>query len=168
MILLLVLVVTLSALIEVRTEYRDRGNSVTVSIGDTDMAYLMDPAQQELPLMSQYLLSQFRSSYIDQNDSYIPKQVWIAVRNISEDLPKHYFDRNTTGNQKKEKSGGGVGFLSRNRNWKVQFCDNTAKDKFMAETFANTSLLWAYSVLNPAIGAQSSKNKHGFVMTNLF
>ena len=117
----------------------------------------MDPMQQELPLMSKPLLSQLHptspssssSQYIDQNDSFIPKQVWIAVRNISDDLPKHYFDRDSTSNQKSR----GFGFLSRNKNWKVHFCDNAAKDKFMAETFANTSLLWAYSVLNPAIGA---------------
>ena len=109
--------------------------------------------------MSQYLLNQLHptspslSSHISiVNGSFIPKQVWIAVRNISDELPKHYFDRDTA--QKRDKDGG-LGFLSRNRNWKVHFCDNAAKDKFMAETFPNTSLLWAYSVLNPAIGVHA-------------
>lgn len=146
----------------VRTEHRNRGNFAAVTIGDAEMAYLMDPMQQELPLMSNYLLSQLHptspsslSSHTSiDNSIFIPKQVWIAVRNISDELPKHYFDRNTTSAQKKEKHGS-LGFLSRNRNWKVHFCDNAAKDKFMAETFPNTSLLWAYSVLNPAIGVHA-------------
>ena len=39
-----------------------------------------------------------------------------------------------------------------NGNWTVHFQGNTEKDAFMETYFANTSTLWAYHVLNPAIG----------------
>ena len=123
---------------------------------ETDLSYLLDPKQHELPLMLSQLLKLLHPISINASEpstakNFIPKQVWIAVRNISDPLPQHYLD--------KDGSKKSIGFLTRNINWKVNFCDNAAKDKFMEETFANTSLLWAYSVLNPAIGYRRKKNE---------
>jgi len=117
--------------------------------------YLLDLRQLDLPLMSPELLqllhpSDFSKPIDSKNSSFIPKQVWIAVRNISEPLPQQYYDHNSTKNGHQQ--GLVKGFLSRNSDWNVNFCDNVAKDKFMATTFPNTSLLWAYTVLNPLIG----------------
>jgi hypothetical protein len=71
---------------------------------------------------------------------FIPKQVWIAIRNNSDKLPNHYL--------------GNKGFIARNSDWTINFCDNTDKDHFMEYHFPNTSLLWAYQILNPLIGKQ--------------
>ena len=65
----------------------------------------------------------------------IPQHMWIAVRNVSDGRPGHL-----------------PGFLKKNGNWTVHFQGNTEKDAFMETIFANTSTLWAYHVLNPAIG----------------
>jgi hypothetical protein len=65
----------------------------------------------------------------------IPKKVWIAVRNISDSRPAHL-----------------DGFVKRNPAWQVIYCDNNCKDDFMRTAFANTSILWAYNILNPMIG----------------
>ena len=65
----------------------------------------------------------------------IPQHMWIAVRNVSDGRPGHL-----------------PGFLKKNANWTVHFEGNTEKDAFMETIFANTSTLWAYHVLNPAIG----------------
>lgn len=108
--------------------------------------YLLDPKQLELPLMTPRLEHLHQSSYKEvKNSRIIPKIVWIAVRNLSEPLPQHFHDRNTP-------KGLAQGFISRNQNWTINFCDNAAKDDFMREVFANTSILWAYSILNPLIG----------------
>ena len=72
------------------------------------------------------------------SDKFIPRIAWIAVRNISEEKPKHMLGPN--------------GFIERNSNWKMNFCDNEMKDRFMEVNFAGSSILWAYNILNPAIG----------------
>ncbi len=59
----------------------------------------------------------------------------IAIRNISHERPLHHKE-----------------FADLNKNWKIHYYDNEAKDKFMCDHFNGTSLLWAYNLLNPAIG----------------
>ena len=68
----------------------------------------------------------------------IPKRIWIAVRDDQDigALPKHLKE-----------------FLNRNRNWSTHIVSNSMKDEFMNRTFANTSLLWAYHMINPQCGA---------------
>ena len=66
----------------------------------------------------------------------IPRHIWIAVRNISDGRPTHLLE-----------------FAKRNSNWTIHYCDNDEKDLFMDTVFQNTSLLWAYNILNPVIGS---------------
>ena len=66
---------------------------------------------------------------------YIPQDVWIACRNRSDQKPLHHKI-----------------FKTKNINWTFHYEDNQAKDEFMEKNFANTSILWVYKVLNPAIG----------------
>lgn len=74
---------------------------------------------------------------------FIPRHVWIAVRNASDARPTHYL--------------GATGFLRRNAAWDVHFCGNAEKDAFMARHFAGSAFLWAYDVLNPVIGTAKSE-----------
>jgi hypothetical protein len=66
---------------------------------------------------------------------FIPRNVWIAVRNSSEALASHM-----------------VKFIARNHKWNVHIHGNIEKDVFMNTYFANTSINWVYNKLNPAIG----------------
>ena len=66
---------------------------------------------------------------------YIPQNLWIACRNRSDAKPLHH-----------------KAFQLKNANWTFHYQDNLAKDEFMQTHFANTSILWAYNILNPAIG----------------
>jgi hypothetical protein len=47
--------------------------------------------------------------------------------------------------------------MNRNPDWKVNFCDNDEKDKFIDEYFAGTSFHWAYNIINPVIGTAKSE-----------
>jgi len=67
---------------------------------------------------------------------FIPQIVHIAMRNKSHAVPTHHAE-----------------LKLRNPNWEFRYSDNADKDRFMEKHFANTSLLWAYSLLNPEIGA---------------
>ena len=69
------------------------------------------------------------------NDSVIPRNVWIAVRNSTFLKPAHT-----------------SGLMARNKNWTFNFWGNDEKDAFMEKYFANSSILWIYNVLNPQIG----------------
>lgn len=72
------------------------------------------------------------------SDKHIPRKAWIAVRNVSDTKPNHMLGPN--------------GFIQRNSNWNINFCDNEMKDSFMEQQYAGSSILWAYNILNPAIG----------------
>ena len=73
-----------------------------------------------------------------ENHKYIPSIAWIATRNNSEARPNHMTGSN--------------GFIARNKNWQIHFCDNDDKDLFMETNYYNSSILWAYNILNPVIG----------------
>jgi len=93
----------------------------------------------DLPVVPESLKKQVLSIKPQRpSDKFIPRIAWIAVRNISDEKPKHML--------------GPTGFIERNNNWKMNFCDNEMKDRFMEENFAGSSILWAYNILNPAIG----------------
>lgn len=89
-----------------------------------------EKAGYDLPLFPDDL--QNMSSW---NNSRIPRNVWIAVRNSSDSKPAHT-----------------PALMARNPNWTFNFCGNDEKDNFMRTHYANTSILWAYNILNPSIG----------------
>jgi hypothetical protein len=45
-----------------------------------------------------------------------------------------------------------VDMMNENPLWKWNICDNNCKDHFMETVFANSSVLWAYNMLNPEVG----------------
>lgn len=93
----------------------------------------------DLPVVPESLKQKVLSTKPENSSGkFIPRIAWIAVRNISEEKPKHMLGPN--------------GFIERNKNWKMNFCDNEMKDSFMEINFAGSSILWAYNILNPAIG----------------
>lgn len=67
---------------------------------------------------------------------HIPRRIWIAVKDRNDQLPGHL-----------------KSFFERNPKWKINVCDNICKDKFMSATYAGTSVLWAYNLINPLVGA---------------
>ncbi|KAJ1437647.1 hypothetical protein B484DRAFT_445043 [Ochromonadaceae sp. CCMP2298] len=67
---------------------------------------------------------------------HIPRNLWIAVRNQSEELNFQM-----------------PGLFARNKGWKVHISSNEVKDEFMNKYFTGTSLLWAYNMISPAAGA---------------
>lgn len=66
---------------------------------------------------------------------FIPRHVWIAVRNSSDEKPKHT-----------------AALMDKNKLWNFHFYGNEEKDEFMKKHYSGTSILWAYEILNPAIG----------------
>lgn len=76
-------------------------------------------------------------------NKFIPRNVWIAVRNSSDEPAAHML--------------GPKGFIARNANWTVHFCGNEEKDAFMYNNFGNSSFLWAYDILNPLIGTAKAE-----------
>jgi hypothetical protein len=70
------------------------------------------------------------------NTKLIPRDLWVAVSNKSDEMSyqmQPMFERNPA--------------------WRVHIEGNPEKDEFMNKVFANTSLLWAYDMINPLCGA---------------
>jgi mannosyltransferase OCH1-like enzyme len=67
---------------------------------------------------------------------YIPQKLWVAVKDKSDPLPGHWSE-----------------LLTRNSHWQVNICDNDCKDNFMKTVFGNTIIYWAYTKINPLVGA---------------
>jgi hypothetical protein len=74
------------------------------------------------------------------NGKYIPQLVWIAVRNATDEKPAH-----------------AARFVTRNPDWKVSYCDNEEKDRFIEQHFKDSSFFWAYHAINPVIGTAKSE-----------
>lgn len=106
----------------------------TVNTANTGNLYYEGYDREVFPKSFPGVLSNKYSSS-SSNDKFVPPHVWIAVRNISDKRPNHL-----------------AGFVSKNSNWTVHYCDNAEKDRFMNDVFFNTSTLWAYNVLNPLLG----------------
>lgn len=70
---------------------------------------------------------------------YIPQKLWIAVKDRNDPLPGHLQE-----------------FFNRNNKWEVNICDNQCKDDFMSTVFGNTKIFWAYSMINPLVGASKA------------
>lgn len=73
---------------------------------------------------------------VSTTDKNIPRHLWIAVRELKDELNVQM-----------------PNLFKRNEKWQVHVCSNEIKDAFMNETFANTSLLWAYHMIHPVAGA---------------
>jgi hypothetical protein len=71
-----------------------------------------------------------------KQEKMIPRHLWMAVRDLNYTLP--FYTK---------------ALFERNKNWEIHVCSNDMKDRFMNETFANTSFLWAYNIISPAAGA---------------
>lgn len=67
---------------------------------------------------------------------FIPQNLWIAVKDRNDEMPGHWKE-----------------FFIRNSAWTVNICDNACKDEFMKTVFGHSSVYWAYSVINPVMGA---------------
>jgi len=74
---------------------------------------------------------------------FIPRIAWIAVKNASDPHAAHM--------------QGPDGFIKRNANWQINFCGNEEKDAFMHKHFEGSAILWAYDILNPAIGVSRAE-----------
>ena len=97
----------------------------------------IDDLGYDLPPFHLHLIKQtpfFFANTSIPNDTFIPRNAWIAVRD-SHDIPKNILE-----------------MMHRNANWNFHLCDNNCKDNFMEKLYANTSILWAYNMLNPIIG----------------
>jgi hypothetical protein len=70
------------------------------------------------------------------NGKLIPRIIWVAVANSSEELPGTLID-----------------VLKRNSGWTVKVYGNEEKDTFISSVFAGTRVEWAYNMLNPRLGA---------------
>lgn len=66
----------------------------------------------------------------------IPRIIWVAVKNASDELP-----------------GSMLAFLKRNSEWQVNLIGNKDKDIFIDQVFANTSLQATYHLISPLLGA---------------
>jgi mannosyltransferase OCH1-like enzyme len=66
----------------------------------------------------------------------IPRIIWVAVVNASEELPGHLYE-----------------LFKRNKDWTVRVAGNQEKDVFINRVFAGTRVQWAYNLINPKLGA---------------
>lgn len=79
---------------------------------------------------------------VELNSSYgkhIPRKLWIAVKDRNDELPAHLQN-----------------LFKRNPLWEIIICDNACKDEFIYGFFGETSVAWAYSLINPQIGASKA------------
>ena len=66
----------------------------------------------------------------------VPRIIWVAVANASEELPGSLKD-----------------FFARNSGWQVNIIGNAEKDEFIDTVFADTSVQLAYHLISPLLGA---------------
>jgi len=90
----------------------------------------LDDSLKDVVLPGQRLLTEGFSS------RKIPKQLFVSRRSSRLDVDE--VDNKTLSMYSREEA----------RGWKIRIVDYAASDQWMASTFPNTSLLWAYSVLN--------------------
>lgn len=112
---------------------------ILAKIPSTTVAFI---EEYDLPIVPNHLHKTLEKKSSDRlsNGKFIPSLGWIAIRNASDEHPAHTSK-----------------FIARNRDWSISFCDNAAKDAFMNEYFRNTSLLWAYNIINPIIGTAKAE-----------
>jgi hypothetical protein len=123
-----------------------RNYFLTLLLNFMYISFFADSVNYDLPLLPEKIVneaSQKAQKHNPDSGKFIPRNVWIAVRNASDTPAKHMLGPN--------------GFIARNSKWKVHFCGNEEKDEFMEVNFSNSSFLWAYKILNPVIGTAKSE-----------
>jgi mannosyltransferase OCH1-like enzyme len=75
-------------------------------------------------------------SFPSEKSFSIPKRLWITMKSVPDPVPDHLQE-----------------VVDLNPDWEVHLVDDAAMNKFMIETFANTSLLWAFRRIHPELGA---------------
>ena len=68
---------------------------------------------------------------------HIPRIIWFAVKNASEELPAHLV----------------LDFLPRNAQWRTMVVGNRDKDNFIDTVFNGTRVQWMYNAIHPSLGA---------------
>jgi hypothetical protein len=58
--------------------------------------------------------------------------------------------------------------IALNPAWSIHICDNNDKDSFMEKFFVNTSLIWAYSNINPVIAGASKADIWRYAMLYVY
>jgi hypothetical protein len=69
----------------------------------------------------------------------ISKNVWMTLKEIPEKLPENI-----------------AKLITMNKDWQFHLLDDEAATEFMNDHFTNTSILWAYNLINPALGASKA------------
>jgi mannosyltransferase OCH1-like enzyme len=72
----------------------------------------------------------------DSPKQTIPKTIWLTMKRFPHPLPKHI----TT-------------FQNLNPDFTFQFINDSSMQQFMETTFPDTSLLWAFNLIHPKVGA---------------
>lgn len=107
---------------------------------NSSLAGVKDP--WNLPLLPRVLPDESEMSelmYANTNGKRIPRHLWMAFKDLPEEKDLKDYQRN---------------MFKRNvdANWTLHLADNAGKLAFMEHYYANTSLLWAYRIIHPAVG----------------
>ncbi len=113
-----------------------------ISIEDDQKEYNLPILPKSLP--SPKDLNRLVNKYVKNTTIYdiwpdnkrVPRLLWMAVKDINEDMPPHIDD-----------------LMSRNHGWLPQVCDNKCKDDFIDTVWAGTSVQWAYHEIAQHAGA---------------
>jgi mannosyltransferase OCH1-like enzyme len=90
---------------------------------------------------------------VTANGDKIPHHLWIAVK----DNATSYLQWPNIRDE-----------IALNPTWSIHICDNNDKDSFMEKFFMNTSLLWAYSNINPVIAGASKADIWRYAMLHVY
>lgn len=107
-----------------------------------DIQYLKTPSPWDQPLLPINPKEYPNYTISNENDNKIPKLIWIGFRKapeVNQSLPAHILK-----------------LIKNNLDWKFHLWGNEEEHNFMETYFANTSILWAFKQVNPAVGVSYS------------
>jgi hypothetical protein len=88
-------------------------------------------------LPTQSAVEKFRTmNELNVSTSLISKNVWMTLKEVPETLPENI-----------------AKLIATNTDWQFHILDDKAVTSFMNDHFANTSILWAYNLINPMLPA---------------
>jgi mannosyltransferase OCH1-like enzyme len=114
-------------------------SSTSYTLPNNDKLHILSSKLPLLPNENIKLDIEFSNKYniiSPLNGKTIPKMIWIAVKDSKQELPSHLHE-----------------LFKRNPDWKIHIVGNNEKDLFIDTVFNNTSVQWAYHMINPALGA---------------
>ena len=98
---------------------------------------LHGPGPWNLPVVSKTLSQHGCPILVNASENHrIPKQIWITT------------DKNST----RLKAINSMYTINEKRNWRTNFVTYHEQNEYMTQYFHNTSLLWAYQLINPKLG----------------